>query len=185
MSEDNAQLLAADVQSLRDLIESQCGDCEFDGTTVCKGCPAGAYRAHIDSAHAHLPRKAQKQVYQAVEKRGYLDTATWEHNQLIVRQVVKLIEELGELTEHVSVKPEHTMTDPVLVLGRMRSLGAHARQSFTGAKFEEPGYFAKYLCEELTDLQVVIFTLSELLGFDVVQAAQEKATADVTRGVRG
>jgi hypothetical protein len=39
---------------------------------------------------------AQQEAYQAVEKRGYLDPEKWTKDQLIVRQILKLAEELGE-----------------------------------------------------------------------------------------
>lgn len=37
---------------------------------------------------------------------------------------------------------------------------------------------------ELADVAVVVLTLADVLGFDVLAAAVAKATADVGRGVR-
>ena len=80
-----------------------------------------------------------------------------------------------------------------LLPAEIRNAGASARWLFDSEEkwvdqdVPEPEALAK----ELADLQVVLFcaaaALGELTGepFDVVQAAREKATADVARGVRG
>ena len=129
---------------------------------------------------------AQERVYACVEMRGYLDPAKWTKDQLIVRQIVKLIEELGEAAQLVEVTPSQR---PLLsftngVLERMQKVGREAKRSFDEQLFDGPNILPDSLRAEITDIQVVLFTVAELLGFDVVEAAQEKAAADVARGLK-
>ena len=128
--------------------------------------------------------KEQNEVYEAVVARGYREG--WRVDLFLARQVVKLVEEVAEAGALVAWLPNYFRAE-------IRNAGASARWLFDSEEkwvdqdVPEPEALAK----ELADLQVVLFcaaaALGELTGepFDVVQAAREKATADVARGVRG
>lgn len=127
----------------------------------------------------------QKTVYDAIKARGYVKPHSDPRN-ILVRQVVKLMEELGELADNVSVILDDQAAKPaVYLLEDMRTLGEDARACFdedwfAGPRISDPDEVRK----ELADLQVVLFVAAETMGFDVVEAAVEKSRRDVGRGVR-
>jgi NTP pyrophosphatase (non-canonical NTP hydrolase) len=124
----------------------------------------------------------QEEVYQAVKDRGYLDTEEWSRDQLIVRQVVKLIEEVGETGASVTVENEE-LGNPGELLCDAVNVGASAKRVFNVSKLNKPYIWTYSLISELADIQVVVFVLAELLGVDIVELARGKACADVDRGV--
>jgi NTP pyrophosphatase (non-canonical NTP hydrolase) len=135
---------------------------------------------------------AQNQVTQNTADRGYRDG--WTAEQFAARQVCKLIEELGELARCFwlpKVSPR-TRIDQLMI-----DLSGEAKWIFDDDTLwdDHPidgvGIASTiYARSELADLQVVVFNLAAALAeitgepFDVVQAAVDKSTADVKRGVR-
>lgn len=138
---------------------------------------------------------AQQAVYAAVEARGY--TAGWSSIQFLARQIAKLTEELAEAYDLI----EYDADDPLafdfdLELGRA---GRAARRFFdertawdrTEVGPQDVDEFVASMRQELADCQVVLFCAAHALArfdgapFDVVEEALKKATADVSRGVRG
>jgi NTP pyrophosphatase (non-canonical NTP hydrolase) len=125
---------------------------------------------------------AQQEVYAAVVERGYREG--WTAEQFAARQVAKLQEELGELNH--TIRQGHAVSTAI-------DEAAHTAQKHFD-HWEHWGLtfvgFPKRAQQELADIQVVVFSLAaaiaEITGepFDVVEAAREKATADVERGVR-
>lgn len=122
----------------------------------------------------------QTQIVAAVAKRGYMDG--WSDDQLAARQIVKLVEEVGELASTVETD------DPQLgyFIAKLVETGHKARQLF-----DMPDLFAGATvhsgpaAHELTDVQVVSFVMAHALGMmDLPYSAQCKAEADASRGVR-
>jgi len=133
----------------------------------------------------------QEQVAEAVAARGYREG--WTAEQFAARQVAKLAEELGELqcVFFLSGKRnwggdslEHAIDD----VGAFASERFNDRHDWNDAR-PVPGALATARAE-LADIQVVVFALASALSeidgepFDVMQAALDKATADVERGRR-
>ena len=137
----------------------------------------------------------QREVFELVKARGYLDD--WTLAQFLCRQVVKLQEELAELTEtalpntggwrdelratlYAGNKARHRFDLP-----RETSL---PRWRDAAGRVSGAGRVGK-VREELADLQVVLFCAAQAVSlmcgpFDVVEAALEKAEGDVGKGVR-
>jgi len=127
--------------------------------------------------------KAQERVARAVEERGYRDG--WTREQFAARQVAKLCEELGELCIHVAQEVGGWIRYSKPWEMSLRNAAKRARQEFDGGHWELATVIDEDAArEELADLQVVVFALADALDFDVVQAAVDKAEADVDRGVR-
>jgi len=114
-----------------------------------------------------------------VRKRGYHDLPD---EPLVCRHVAKLVEELAEISYQLGFDflSSHRW------LNALWDAGNAAR-----IEFDDKARWAEYfifdedkLKAELADLTVVIMSMSEVLGFDVLQAALEKSTNDVERGVR-
>lgn len=130
----------------------------------------------------------QAVVYEAVRERGYLDG--YEPDALLFRQLLKLTEELGEAWAHVNSRSSGSLR----AAAYMRSAAEEARHEFD-KRDELSGYVhvqtqIDELASELADLQVVLFVAAQIIAqetgqpFDIVQAAVDKAEADVKRGVR-
>lgn len=136
----------------------------------------------------------QSEVYAMVAQRGYC--AGWTHAQFLCRQVTKLQEEMAELAEETLPNNSHWRD----VLRATIYAGNKAAERFdsvvAGPFWQEAG---AHVCEagtmerikdELADLQVVLFCAAQAAslltgkGFDVVEAALEKAECDVERGIR-
>lgn len=137
----------------------------------------------------------QREVFELVKARGYLDD--WTLGQFLCRQVVKLQEELAELTESA-------LPNTPGWRGELRATlyaGNKARHRFDlswetslqhwrdAAKHVSNVSRIMEIREELADLQVVLFCAAQAISlilepFDVVEAALEKAEGDVEKGVR-
>lgn len=125
-------------------------------------------------------------VYSAVEDRGY--TKGWTDEQFAARQMAKLIEEMGELSElaksQFGVPPAYAL--------HLHGAAVLARDIFDkgdwGGAVITSVEKAK---EELADIQVVLFCMAEAISrmeneeFDIIKSAVSKAIGDITRGVRG
>ena len=126
----------------------------------------------------------QNDVYNAVLARGYREG--WSAEQFVARQIAKLAEEVAEASYHIP-----SMEFYQWVIG-LRNTGWAAKFAFDRPDYWDVATVAAYegLAKELADVQVVLFcaaaALGELTGepFDLVQAARDKALADVGRGVR-
>jgi len=118
---------------------------------------------------------AQKQIFDAVQARGYIVNITaYDLHQ----QVLKLLEEgaglaagLGDLSANDS--------------DAIRMLGFRARHAFDTNQPRLNGQVnTAVLIAELADVAVVVFVMAELLGVDLQAVAVEKAERDVARGKR-
>jgi len=139
--------------------------------------------------------EAQRIVSDATKARGYWDGLAPE--QIAARQVAKLAEELDEYSQYIAMPWEFE--------SRLISLGGEARRIFDDPKrwydceFADEYYFpagttaaelAMRRRAELADLMVVLLNMAQAeqeatgVPFDIIQAACEKATADIERGVR-
>jgi len=124
----------------------------------------------------------QQKIAALIAKRGYRDG--WTPEQFIARQVVKLQEELGELTGGVDV-PQWSLY--AMQLAAQRARGAFDNEALWNYDIDVN---VNVMRSELADLVVVACVLAEALAemsgqpFDVMAAALEKAQADVERGVR-
>lgn len=125
---------------------------------------------------------AQNLVAQAVEARGYRDG--WTPEQFAARQVAKLVEETAELSQafgHLTRNQEWMPYSPALIkLGETMRAAFDCKDVWDRTTLLRPENARK----ELADVVVVCLTLADALGFDVVEAAYEKATKDISRGVR-
>lgn len=139
----------------------------------------------------------QQDIYQAVADRGYV--APYSPEVFIARQIVKLAEEVGELFENLDVDLGATWEAQALNAA-MEAVHLLARRVFSDPAAWERTLIGlsdvrpvglKYVRKEAADVQVVLACLAEAISrldvqpFDVEQAALEKATMDVARGVRG
>jgi NTP pyrophosphatase (non-canonical NTP hydrolase) len=122
----------------------------------------------------------QSEIYNAVKARGYLDETKWTRDQLVVRQIFKMAEELGEAAEHVSI-PAWEGGDAELA--RIASAGSNAARAFRWATLDRCGIDADALRAELPDILIPLLVLAELMGMDALAAVKEKAEADIGRGV--
>ena len=124
----------------------------------------------------------QQDVAQYVKDRGYHDGL--DSDQLACRHVAKLAEELGEIAIEVDYR---TFADGHLHWGEYVNRARWEARS----EFDDLDAWRRYriidreqMKAELADLQVVILSMAEVMGFDVLATALEKAQADVERGVR-
>lgn len=124
--------------------------------------------------------KAQQSVIvTAVRERGYFDG--WTDEQIIVRQLVKLIEELGELCNRTSADDTGIAT----VLSDAVSTGDKASTVFRSSSRFTPFISLADLQSEIVDMIVPIAVMAHFLGIDdVMTAAAKKALGDIERGVR-
>lgn len=124
---------------------------------------------------------AQAQTVASVARRGYLDG--WNDGELLARQVVKLMEELGELASTIE-------TDDPAMAGFFASVVRAGKQSrgvfdrsalFVGATIAD----TQAARHELVDCEVVLAVMAHALDVpDLAFAASQKALADEARGVR-
>ena len=117
----------------------------------------------------------QQIVFDAVKSRGYVDP--WTLREFVQRQVIKLYEELGELAHAIP-----TGDSDLNYHGQMSYMISRALFRANTVDDDVDMDFNKAL-EEITDLQVVLFCIAAILGFDIVRAAKAKATKDIARGV--
>lgn len=149
-------------------------------------CPECLKRKPVAATPINWTLTPQKEVAQAIAYRGYRHT--WTAPQFAGRQVAKLAEELRELAACVQQQP-----DGLTQWERLVDDAGYAAQ----LAFDHPAFWSDTrvlhaidMRAELADMQVVIFALADALEelthqrFDVVQAAVDKARADVARGVR-
>lgn len=119
----------------------------------------------------------QTAVAQAVAARGYRDG--WTPEQFLARQFPKLIEELGEASECLTWDELHNVFQEI---GEVCRLMFDDRESWEPM---QPTITDKAaLGDELADVLVVLFCMADIAGVDVIQAAVNKATSDIKRGVR-
>lgn len=125
---------------------------------------------------------AQEIVAANVAARGYRDG--WTAEQFVARQFCKLTEELGEAVEQVypgeAPSPLYKWFD-----------GADDAHKAARRAFDTPEWWRRthiidpeMVRSELADMLVVLLAAAQALDFDVVQAAIDKSSADVARGVR-
>ena len=127
--------------------------------------------------------KAQDRVARAVEARGYRDG--WSDEQYAARQVAKLGEELSELVGCIAAYDCDGERVQYNYEWLLEEAGRAARERFDSPEWLGAAILnAHGAATELADIVVVAFTLADVLGVDVVQAAITKAEADVNRGVR-
>jgi len=128
----------------------------------------------------------QREIYDAVVKRGYRDG--WTAEQFAARQLAKLTEELGELSRCVHMLWAFESGFEI----ELRSAAKQARAAFDGPGWENAWIESPLgALDELADIVVVACCLAEALGetrpdlgVDLPELALAKAKADVIRGVR-
>ena len=135
-----------------------------------------------------MSKKVQEEVYQLVAvDRGYHEGYTSE--QFAARQVAKLVEEVAELAMEV----QQIENSRVLVTweNRIREAGKLARRYFDWGMWKSSRVIdPKAALDELADIQVIVYCMSEALNrmlgqeIDISQRALDKARSDVERGVR-
>ena len=127
--------------------------------------------------------KTQKAIVKEVDSRGYLKG--WPPDELGARQVVKLVEEMGELSAAVRYHdPDCDWMEADLL-----EAAKCARLAFDGG---DCGFIfdADTAVKEAADCYVVLSVLThaleQMLGrdIDLEALALQKATGDVARGVR-
>ena len=125
----------------------------------------------------------QSEIYYSIKARGYL--GGWTDEQIVARQIVKLIEELGEATEAVSVQLDGAEDSALFrLLSRMFDLGRDARAVFDTREGWDVLVNWTDLRHELADVAVPLAVAAETAHIDLMRAAERKAMADVKRGVR-
>jgi NTP pyrophosphatase (non-canonical NTP hydrolase) len=118
---------------------------------------------------------AQEIVAANVAARGYRDG--WALGQLAARQIAKLTEELAELAKAIDGN--------MVWLDTLEDAGRQARLAFDYAPAWADVKLIRNVAEdELPDVAVPLFVLADILSMDIVQAAIDKSSADVARGVR-
>ena len=124
---------------------------------------------------------AQTIVAANVAARGYRDG--WTAEQFVARQLAKMTEELAECATGALVTNPGYLPSWLAVLS---DAGILAHKAFDRLDVWQNVSLVNpdALRSELADMQVVILAASEALGFDVLQAAIDKSSADVARGVR-
>lgn len=128
--------------------------------------------------------KPQEIVAEAVRERGYRDG--WTPAEFLARQLMKLQEELAEAAALVNIKGQDGGWRYDAAHAGMRARLAFDRAQPLSVAVADP----TKLRTELADIQVVLFNAAEALSFlledffDIEDAAIEKATSDITRGVR-
>jgi hypothetical protein len=126
---------------------------------------------------------AQEIVAANVAARGYRDG--WTAEQFVARQLCKLTEELGEAVRCITPESAAYQGQVGAWIGLIQDAGRCARVAFDDhASWRYLFHLSKYTPAELADMQVVLFAAAAALDFDVVQAAIDKSSADVARGVR-
>ena len=123
----------------------------------------------------------QRGIVAAVAGRGYLDG--WDLDQRIARQLVKELEEVCEALQCINTHNNMQLLALVMdavVIGRSARMVFDNPALFDGVTVDVPT-----LLEELPDLVVPLAVLADAVGVpDMMDLAQEKAWADVKRGVR-
>lgn len=127
---------------------------------------------------------AQTIVGKAIAKRGYESRYAGAH---VVKAYLKMVEEVCELGKTMPLADMFT-NDLAVVGNQARSLFDTLVRA--GPAYCPPVKDVEDLASELADVQVTVFDMANGLSrlmtddFDVVQAAVDKATADIERGVR-
>ena len=118
---------------------------------------------------------AQKQIFDAVQARGYIVNITaYDLHQ----QVLKLLEEAGELAEGL---PDLAIRD----LEAVRELNVRVRHLFdTNQPRLVSNIDTETIISEVPDVVIPLFVLCQILGVDLQAVAVEKAERDVVRGKR-
>ncbi len=132
---------------------------------------------------------SQEQVFQSVRNRGYVDG--WTKRELMARQVAKLQEELGEIAS-IALNDDSQLSRDILFTSEVAKIAfdKEGKAYWHSASGNLKIRSIPQLRKELADMQVVLFTLAEATvkysgtEFDIVEAAEAKALADVERGVR-
>lgn len=125
---------------------------------------------------------AQTIVAANVAARGYRDG--WTAEQFVARQLAKLTEELAEVARQITPSTYEycRLRD---WLEALQDAGIAARLAFD-ERSEWIGliHISRLAPAELADMQVVLFAAAAALDFDIAQAAIDKSSQDVARGVR-
>lgn len=130
-----------------------------------------------------------KDVGENIEERGYYP-GDISREALIVRQIAKLGEELGELAGEVSVTGSHLIKSSINVDAMISIVnsGREYREAFDNldgwSGFLIDRDRMDSFKKELADLQVVVLSMAYLMDFDVLEAALKKSRDDIGRSVR-
>ena len=118
---------------------------------------------------------AQKQIFDAVQARGYVTGNTPFD---VSQQVLKALEEVCELAVGLSDLPPNDAD-------AIRQLGQRARHLFDNAQPRLVNNIdTDTIVSEVPDVVIPMFVLCQILGVDLQAVAEEKAERDVKRGKR-
>jgi len=129
-------------------------------------------------------RTVEQRVYENIVARKYTDGYT--PDVLLVRQLVKAVEELAEALSHCRTAVQYTNLNTFI--DEMDRVGQRARSLFDNRMVWSlvrltPGQRAA-LPEEIADVAIPLDVAAVVLGMDMSAAKLEKSAADVKRGVR-
>jgi NTP pyrophosphatase (non-canonical NTP hydrolase) len=127
----------------------------------------------------------RSEIVAAVRARGYFDG--WSDEELIARNVVKLVEEVCEAVIGSGVGSDNDWPgerDAYWFKRYANEYQGIARRFFDGGYCGRVRWNRTSLVSELHDVYVVLCCLESLLGVDLAAGALGKATGDVERGVR-
>ena len=132
--------------------------------------------AHVVDYAASLSPVMFRAIHANVDARGYL--AGWDSDQLVARQMAKMIEELAEACEQLRL--------PRGLAEAIYDTGALARQYFDTPEAWDGAGVAdvdRFLAE-LADVAVVLAVAGATINDNVLSDALAKAKRDAGRGVR-
>ncbi len=133
-----------------------------------------------------MTMQSRDEIVAAVKARGYFDG--WTDEQLVARNVVKLVEEACEaaIESGIGADNEYEGYKAYWFKRYAKEYARIAKRFFDGGDCGKVK-FKKYrnaLISELHDVYVVLVVLESLLGVDIAAGALDKARGDVGRGVR-
>jgi len=121
----------------------------------------------------------QDAVVDCVDKRGY--RKGWTDEEFLARQLVKLLEELGELAECM-ILPQQ-VRNLLVPASREAKVLFDNKEIWSGARWR--GEKDKInAVQEIADMQVVLFCAADAMKVDSSAQAASKAQKDVERGTR-
>ncbi|GAF76757.1 unnamed protein product, partial [marine sediment metagenome] len=121
----------------------------------------------------------QDAVVDCVDKRGY--RKGWTDEEFLARQLVKLLEELGELAECM-ILPQNVRNLLLPAAAEAKTLFDN-KEIWKGSKWRSDGDKLNAV-KEIADMQVVLFCAADAMQVDSSAQAASKAKKDVERGTR-
>jgi hypothetical protein len=131
----------------------------------------------------------QSTVHAATAARGYTDGYT--STQFAARQAIKMIEEVEELTRTITLHSPDDQRRISTMRIFLHDAATHARAIFDARTLwqrhlpdDRIAIDTDAAAAEIADIIIVALNLAEALGVDAMAMVQQKAHADIERGVR-